>query len=112
MDKKRKTTLSPLSDKLKLQCPPSPNRFPNGLYYYPTKFTLQGSSSIYHSIKDGMAFGSFGKEAVNFTLLSGSQRENPEKNKCELLKQQILECMQTEYDCNHLCESYLRQCSL
>jgi len=46
------------------------------------------------------------------TLLSGSQRENPEKNKCELLKQQILECMQTEYDCNHLFESYLRQCSI
>jgi len=116
MDKKRKTTFSPLSDQLKLQCPPPPpNRLPNGLSYYPTKPTLQGSSSIYHSLKDGMAFGvgtSLGKEAVNLTLLSGPQRENPEKNKCELLKQQILECMQTEYDCNHLFESYLRQCSL
>lgn len=55
---------------------------------------------------------SLGKEVVNLTLLSGSQRENPEKNKCELLKQQILECMQTEYECNHLFEYYLIQCYL
>ena len=72
MDKKRKTTFSPL------------NRLPNGLYYYTTKSTLQGSSQIYHSIKDGMVFkveSSLGKEVVNLTLLSGSQRENPEKIK-------------------------------
>jgi hypothetical protein len=72
MDKKRKTTFSPLSDQLKLQCPPPPpNRLPNGLSYYPTKPTLQGSSSIYHSLKDGMAFGvgtSLVKESVNLTL--------------------------------------------
>lgn len=115
MDKrsKKKNTISPLNlDKIKLQCPPPPNKLPNGLSYYPTKPTLQGSSSIYHSLKDGMAFGvgsSLGKEAVNLTLL---QRENPERNKCDLLKQQILECMQTQYDCNHLFESYLKQCSL
>lgn len=97
---------------LKLQCPPPPKRLPNGLTYYPN---LQPSSSLYPNLKDGMAFGigsSLGKEAVNLTLLSGSQRENPEKNKCELLKQQIQECIQTEFRCNHLFESYLRQCSL
>ena len=112
MDKKRQTNFSPHLGPLKIQCPPPPNRLPNGLTYYPTKPNLQASSSLYHTLKDGMAFGagsSLGKEAINLTLL---QRENPEKNKCELLKQQIQECIQTEYHCNHLFESYLRQCSL
>ena len=56
-----------------------------------------------------MAFGagsSLVKEVVNL------QRENPQKNKCYLLKQQIQDCIQTDFFCNHLFESYLTQCSL
>lgn len=108
MDKKRKANFS----RQKLQCPPPPNKSPNTSSSYPTKPNLQASSSLYNTLKDGIAFGvgsSLAKEAVNSILL---QRENPEKNKCELLKQQILECKQKEYDCNHLFESYLTQCSL
>ena len=110
MDKRsqKKNNLSTLNlAPLKLQCPPPPKSLP-----YPIKPNLQVSSSLYNTLKDVMAFGigsSLGKEAINLTLL---QRENPEKNKCELLKQQIQECIQTEYHCNHLFESYLRQCSL
>jgi len=119
---KKNTTLSPISsEQIKLQCPPIPpppnykHKLPNGLSYYPTKPNLQGSSSIYHSLKDGILFGagsSIGKEVVNNTLLFDSQRDNQKINKCELLKQHIQECMQNESTCNHLFESYLIQCSL
>jgi len=110
-ESKKKTNISPSNlVPPKLQCPPPPiYKLPNGLSYYPTKPNLQGSSSIYHSLKDGMAFGagsSLVKEVVNL------QRENPQKNKCYLLKQQIQDCIQTDFFCNHLFESYLTQCSL
>jgi hypothetical protein len=103
MDKrsKKKTTLSPLNlDQIKLQCPP-PLNVP------PIRHPIFNSSP--YLVKDGMVFGlgtSLGKELVNL------QRENPKKNKCELLKQQIQNCMETDFFCNHLFESYLRQCSL
>ena len=103
-------------DEIKLQSPPPPNykhRLPNGLSYsyYPTKPTLLGSSSFFHSFKD-IPNSSLGKEPTNITLLNTPQRENAEKNKCELLKQQIQECMQNDFTCNKLFESYLTQCTL
>jgi len=110
-ESKKKTNISPLNlVPPKLQCPPPPiYKLPNGLSYYPTKPNLQGSSSIYHSLKDGMTVGvgsSLGKELVNL------QRENPQINKCDFLKLQIQDCIQTDFFCNHLFESYLIQCSL
>jgi hypothetical protein len=56
--------------------------------------------------KNVMAFGVVGKELVNL------QRENPQINKCDFLKLQIQDCIQTDFFCNHLFESYLTQCSL
>jgi hypothetical protein len=101
MDKRsqKKNTISPLNlDKIKLQCPPLPLNLP------PIRHPIfNPSPSLF---KDVMAFGVVGKELVNL------QRENPKKNKCELLKQQIQDCIQTDFFCNHLFESYLTQCSL
>jgi hypothetical protein len=56
--------------------------------------------------KNVMAFGVVGKELANL------QRENPQINKCDFLKLQIQDCIQTDFFCNHLFESYLTQCSL
>lgn len=76
--------------------------------------TLYNSPSVLGPLSQGIGIdididSSLAKNPVNFALL---KRENIEINKCELLKQQIKECMQTEYSCNHFFESYLTQCTL
>jgi hypothetical protein len=101
MDKrsKKKNTISPLNlDKIKLQCPPPPLNLP------PIRHPMFNTSTYLN--KNVMAFGVMGKQLVNL------QRENPQINKCDFLKLQIQDCIQTDFFCNHLFESYLTQCSL
>ena len=101
MDKrsKKKNTISPLNlDKIILQCPPPPLNLP------PIRHHMFNTSTYLN--KNVMAFGVVGKELVNL------QRENPQINKCDFLKLQIQDCIQTDFFCNHLFESYLTQCSL